>query len=61
MTSAGKKKARTIPLASRDGGTAFWDAEICILIDFLQKVEPNMQLATVRHSEDCEMHFLKIA
>jgi hypothetical protein len=55
MTSAGKKKA------SRDGGTAFWDAEICILVDFLQKVEPYMQLAAVRCLEDCDMHFMKIA
>jgi hypothetical protein len=36
MASVEKKNARTVPLSSRVRGNAFWDAEICILVDFLQ-------------------------
>jgi hypothetical protein len=54
-----KKEARTVSLASKIMETAFWDAEMCIVVDFLQKGEPRTHLATFRHSENSDMNFVK--
>jgi hypothetical protein len=36
-TSPKMKKTRTVPFSRKVMGTVFWDAEGCILIDFLLK------------------------
>jgi hypothetical protein len=47
MTSP-KKEARTISLAIKLMGTVFWNAEGCILVDFLLEGEPSMWFAKFR-------------
>jgi hypothetical protein len=54
-----KRRSRKLPSAGKVIGTVFWDSEGCILVDFLEKGQRSMQLATFRRSANFVVHFVK--
>jgi hypothetical protein len=58
VTSPKKKNARTVPSAGNIVGEVSWDAEECILVDFLPRKETVNVVCYILTLRNCELHFV---